>query len=775
MEQKKKSFSQKLMLDKYNFSGAIFIKEKLRSNPLPEDSHFSKNINFEYDMIRAAPIGGCVGVIHMTGGNENFIALYDSCLNFIRKIPSPVPSPIKDFFITPEEVIVLLYEHNEIYAMDQRGKKIESKIICQGEYIITSAFYDYGLFLFTFSGKVLHVKNFITMEVEVFAEENTEDTMLIPNLKNVAVVPPNDEHDFVVWGYATRPETFEYMLICIQEGDIQSVHFPDEINLMRFSANYQLALVLCQDSVYICSSTFDRAFDRLQIDGVPLKNATWCGNSSVLIYTENEMIMVGDTEQILSWPMEKGCTFTTEFDGARVISHDDIWYIREVMGAPLDFIKEDNEAPSYKFFSAVSDPRSFVNSDPIVEMSSELPKAIEGCLDCCKFYRNQDFVRSLLLCVAKFKNKVEDYNTQDYLDAITNIKITSNISKEPVNMPLTESQLLHLGYRRLLLRLCNRFLHFYAFRIAEFLNDYEELIYSHWANCMLRSNASPTEIVRRIKNNGYNFDYVELATLAFDLADELNDPQKKELALNLLKENKVKSHSVPLLIRQGQWSAAVEAAVTSNDISLIAYVLNSATEQYQDDIVRKCISQNKIALSCWLKLHPEESEISNLLMKSGSTRTSRYYRMINGDDIKRIKADSKKDKTSSKLDLEIYDRINDLKETAAKFNIEFTNDLTAYKLFDKVLEATGEQKIAMNVAKALKMSSDEILNRMIEMAIKLNKDELMRDGAKIASQDDIYNAILDLADAGRNREAMYMINFIKSNEKKEELEMQLSN
>ncbi|KAH0790413.1 vacuolar protein sorting-associated protein 16 [Histomonas meleagridis] len=772
MESKKKSFAQRLMLDKYDFSGATFIKEKLRSEPLPPDSHFSSNINFEYDIIRAAPEGGCIGVIHKSGDNENFIALYDSCLNFIRKIPSPVPSPIKDFFITPEEIILILYEHNELFAMDQRGNKIESKIICQGEYIITSAFYDYGLFLITFSGKVIHVKNFTTMEVEEFAEEVGENSMLVTNLKNIAILPPNDEHGFIIWGYATKPETFEYMLVCIQQGNVQSVNFPDEIMSMHFSANKQLALVLCQDSIYICTSTFNRSFVRLQIDGIAVKCAMWCGDSSVLISTDDEMIMLGNTNKILTWPMEKGCIFTTEPDGARIISHNNIWYFREVIGAPLDFIEQDEKSPSFRFFSAVSNPRSFVISDPLVEMGSDLPKAIEGCLDCCKFYRNQDFIRSLLLCVSKYKNKIENYNTQEYSETIAHIKITSNLAKEPVNMPMTESQLMSLGYQRLLLRLCNRFMHFYAIRIAEFINDYEELVYTHWANCMIRSSASPTEIIQRITNNGFNFDYVELATTAFDLADELNDPQKKELALGLLHENKVKSHSVPLLIRQGQWGAAVEAAVNSNDTSLITYVLNTATEQKQDDIVRQCISQHKIALHCWLQIHPDETDVADLLLKSGSVRDARYCRYMKGEDLKNIREEAKKDKTSK--DSEIYDRINDLKETAAKYKIEYTPDLTAYKLFENILEAKFELKNAMAAAKALKMAPDEVLGRAVDVAIRNNKEDLMKEAAKGANQEDLCELILDLADSGKKKEAKMLLSYVRSSAERLQIEKQIS-
>ena len=156
----------------------------------------------------------------------------------------------------------------------------------------------------------------------------------------------------------------------------------------------------------------------------------------------------------------------------------------------------------------------------------------------------------------------------------------------------------------------NRFLHYHAIKIADFIGNYDDVVYSHWGNSMIRSHETPENIVKRIKDIGYNFNYVELSTCAFDIASQSIDEdvksQKEELALLLLKENTVKSKSIPLLIRREQWSAALETALNSYDSTLVSYVINAVIERNQIDTIKQQILQNPISLDSWLRLYPDE-------------------------------------------------------------------------------------------------------------------------------------------------------------------------
>lgn len=750
--------------NQYDLAGSTFITEKLLSSPLSPTSFFSAHINFNYDKIRFAADGGCFGVIHTDFEDiGNSIVIYDSCLNYVRTLDLSQynESKIKDFYITPEEIFIVLFNDNYVLVVNQKGNKIVGKYVTD-EFIQLSEFYENGLILVSFSGIVFNVKNFAKLEVEEFARNER----IIQALNYIKVLPRNNNHGLIIWGVALPVSDDEKQkLVCIQKNNVQAIDFQHEVIRIEFNADYSMALILAKGTILICSSTLDEAYNQLDID-FDVLDIKWCGISSILISTGEQIIMIGNTDKTLTWAMENGCIFTTEVDGARIISNNDISYIREVSGAPLDFIKQNIESIPFKFYSKVSQPKLFAISDPLIEMQNDLQNAIDGCLETCKFFRNQEFVKNLLLYICKYKSRIKNYDTHEYSNLITSTRIIFNMSKEPINMSLTEKQLNHLGYYRLLLRLCNRFMHYVAYKIADFLNDYDELIYSHWANCMIRSGADPQTIIDRIKKNDHNFDFVELATYAFEIADETIDKQKEQLALGLVNENHIKSRSVPLLIRQGQYSAAIEAAIQSNNSQLIEYVIKVATESNQDDSIKDIIVQNKAALNIWLQLHPEDPLKSELLYKCGFSSESMLLRMKEGEEISKLRDESKKDKNT--LDYEIYDRLNSLKLLADKYGIEYGPDLTPYSVFDQIIKI-GDKNDIKNSAKLLKLNDNEIFRRKVEVGLLTSNKELIISAAKDAKQKHIYYLVLDLLDRNQKETAALLIEFIKSAEMVDEL------
>ena len=337
-------------------------------------------------------------------------------------------------------------------------------------------------------------------------------------------------------------------------------------------------------------------------------------------------------------------------------------------------------------------------------------------------------------------------------------------------MPLTEAQLRHLGYPNLLLRLCNRYQHLHASRICEYVSEKSEVILTHWAHCLVRSHGTIEEILEKLSAST-NVDYVELATCAFDLAEAELDPeaseQRRQLALALLKKNKVQSRSVPLLIRRNQWAEAVESAVNSNDSSLILYVLKTATERCQDDIVKQCITNHVLALEAWLKLHPLESNKAELLEKTGLLRDSLYFRFQNGEDLTILKEKAKAEKDP--LDLDVFERKQSVLDACKSLEVDFTEGVTPYSLYDMALER-GDQKLIKTVAKQLKLGNDEILQRKMGYSLKIGDAQYLLDAAREAKERDVLEAAMKLAETGHEQEARMLSDLIKSEDLLEELQ-----
>lgn len=754
----------------HDFETSTYTKESLLPEPLSPGFFFTSHIDYEYDQIRSASDGGSFAVIHKSDESMmHSIVIYDSMLNKVREISGDRKTGIKDFYLTPEEMLAVLYESSLICVYDQRGNLIISKTVCSDQmvFIVVSSFYDSGLFFATYDGHVYHVTDFSKLSVEEFPNCSEFSNYMT---YGIAVPPIEGQHGACLWLHANYNGK---LLICVQESGIQTVDFQDDIKLISFSADYQMAMVLCSDSMVICSPTFSEAYVRLNFSEIAIRDAVWCGSSSVLLTTATKLVMVGDSSNFLTWDMPGGCFVKTEIDGARIVTKNDVLLIREVSGVPLDFIKKKKDSPTLKFFTAVGERRKFAVGDPIADMAEILPEALDGCLYAAKFFRKAALVRTLLGAVSRYKRNVEKYDCTQYSHIITNVRIVCNLAEYPLNMPITDAQLTHLGYPRLLLRLCNRYQHLYASRICEYVGERNEVILTHWAHCLVRSHGTIEEILSKLASST-NVDYVELATCAFDLAEAETDleasEQRRQLALALLKKNKVQSRSVPLLIRRNQWAEAVESAVNSNDSSLILYVLKTATERCQDDIVKQCITNHVLALEAWLKLHPDEPNKAELLEKTGLLRDSLYLRFKNGEDLNVLKEKAKAEKDP--LDLDVFERKQSVLEACKSLGVEFSEGITPNSLMDMAIER-GDAKLVKTVAKQLKLGSDEILNRKMEYSLKTGDAQFLLDAAREAKERDVLDVVMRLAETGHEQEARMLSELVKSEELVEELQENL--
>jgi hypothetical protein len=733
------------------FETSVYSRESLLSRPLPSSEFFPRSVNYEFDAIRSAPDGGLFAVIHKSRAESlmQTINLYDSCLNHTGVITAVGHSNVKNFTVTPEEMVIVLSEDTTLTVFDQRNNPVYSKKLVNERLVlcVASAFYEGGLFFMTFTGQVYHIGDFVSMECEVFA---TVPSDLSNAVKSFTAVPPIEGlHGPLLWGYA---KTGTEILMCIQQDSVQQVEFQDEIRQISFSSDHQIALVLFADSILICSPVFDRGYARVIFNDWTVRQAVWCGSSSVLVTTPTKLIMVGDSETTLEWETPDGAWVCTEVDGARVVTKNDVWLIREVVGVPLEFIEKSRESVGLRFFLKVGNPVRVAKRDPIPKLLPSLPDAIRACLEAAKFFRKSDLVRTLLRMVSQYQYRLENYDSTEYSTIVNQVRVVTQLAVSPVNMPMTIAQFEHLGGDRLLFRLCNRYLHFSAFRMADQLGGKVEAIYAHWAHCLLRSPATADEVIQKLTANNANVDYVDLATVAFDLAEAAKDAtvsaEKRALAHALLKLNKVKARSVPLLIRREQWSDAVEAAVNSNDMSLLVYVLKMASQKNQDEIVKECLNRHAIALGAWFKLHPDDENRSELLAQAGFPREALLLRFIAGEDLSKLKAGAKQAKDD--LSVALFDGHAQLLKAANSLDIEYTPELTAYRLFDLAVEAG---KSPESIGKQLGLERDEVLSLMVDFAVRTANQEKLIEVCSRAKAPELLNVVLDLAERGKEAEA----------------------
>ena len=764
----------------HNINESTFVSEVLLPKPLSPNSDFSRQINFEFDVIKAAPYGGSLAVLH-SSNSENLnklISIYDSMLNFVGNVE--LVESLHDFYITADETLVVIFNTPSIAVYDQRGNQILYHALSeQREYIVASAFWEFGAFISTFAGNVYYISDFSKLNITKFATD--ED--VIPNLTYTAVLPPKPgEHGPILWGIKPSDDDEQSHLVCVQKNSVKVIEYADKIVSFQFSSDYSMVVVLTNNSVDICDEFFRCVNVRLTFSDLYIKSAAWCGTSTILINTNEGLKMVGQSPQPCNFNISSDCFVITEIDGARVITKNNIVYIREVSDVALDFIhyaksltqsdKNNNKSnvasksPSIQLYTTVSVPEDFARSDPLQVLNDVMDEAINGLLDAARFFRRHTFVRQILAIVIRYKDKCQHYDIEKYLKVLSDYRIISQIANSPINMPLTIAQFEQLGNERLVIRLCNRYLHFAAMRIAENLNVRSEIVGTHWAHCLIHCHSPNDVILDKLKLNESLIDRVELANCSFDLSSKLTDPnlsyEKEKLGLALLKSVPVKSRTVPLLIKRGEWQEAVEAAVESNDASLLVFVLKAATDQNQDAIVRQCITKHPSALSGWLSLHPDESERADLYEKSGQLRKSIFYRYKQGQTPEELVVKAKE--AGDTFDMKCFANIIDIKNACKEFGFTYDPTLTAYQIFDRIVESKDPKSIK-SAAKILKLEPDEVFTRRIEVAERICSDEndltsMIGDAVKDASQEVLFDTFSNLMDDNKKNIAVILSKFI---------------
>lgn len=741
-------------------NNSTFVSESLIRPPLPSKNIFAKNINFEYDIIRAAPYGGSFAVIHSSFSQNltKTITIYDSLLNFRHNII--LSESIQDFYFTADEMIVVVFNKPAIGVYDQRGKLILYKNLSeQQEFILASAFWENGIMIATFAGNVYLIYDFSKLIITKFA--NNEE--YIPNVTSALVLPPKEgEHGPILWGIMPTIKSDVTKLIFVQKNRVKAIEYNDQILYTEYSSDFSMVMILTPTSIDICDTFFRSSITKISYPNCNIRRACWCGSSTIILTTDDGVKMIGQSDTSISYDIPSPCFAFAEIDGTRIVTSTQITYVREASGVPLDFIKNNTNSPSLKLFNIVSHQKDFAKSDPLESLREVMDKAINGLLDSATFFRNPSFVKTLLHIITRYKDECTNYNSERYQNVLMYNRIISHLSEKPSNMPLTVKQLLKIGNERLLIRLCNRYLHFLAFRVADYLNYGIELVSSHWAHCLIFSRAPNDEILRKLDKIDNAIDRVELAASAFDLSERSEEVnfkgQKENLGILLLKTVPAKSRTVPLLINRNEWSEAVEAAVESNDSSLLAFVLKSATEKRQDSLVRDCITKHLTALDGWLKMHPNDPQKAELLEKSGLLRDSLFLRFKEGENVEILASKAKEN--NDVLDLDYFNHVATLKNACSQFGVEFDNSITAYKIYDMLIEK-GDKDVLKQAQKLLKLQQDEVIARKLYVAQNTGNNELIQETAKDASQYDLYYAFLNLLDDGNLDLAMKIRGFIK--------------
>ena len=758
---------ESLRKNTYSNKSTTFLVESIISSRLEPRDFFRRIVNFGDDKILAARHGGGFACEHqLSGETPRAVELYDNNLKHILSLfTEPNHGSLSAFYYSVEEMLICIFT-NRACVYNQRGAMVDNVKLFElqpDEFFEFAVFHDFGFFVVTGIGNVYYVSSYQTFKCEWFSKINIDDFDNISGNASAAI-PPNkvvyingeaSGYGPILWIAASKNKN--NFLISVQKDRTQVLPFMAKIHSIKCSPDFSKMALIASNQIYIFNRNCTKCFSVINIPEIGMRIVNWCASDNLLVSAQNKIILINKSNEVLSIPMDVPYFVVPEIDGARIITDSDVFYIREIYGPALNLVDRNNISPAIKLIYDLSEKLIAAETDlaHTINRPFDLNKALSQCLNAIFFFRNNKINHYLLDKVVKYKSNLKQFDFQRFSNIVTSKRVIEQLAKDPIQIQLTNAQLLTLGYDRLLMRLCNRFQHFIAFRIADYLNVSSEQLYTNWAHSLIFSSASNEEIIKTLSNAGHSFDYVQLADAAYNrnkfmTISNNNDSDKVdskardnvELAKALIDMNAMKSRSVPLLIKWKQWDRAIEAAVQSNNSSLLKYTLKTFQQEISsqtylkgDDhdlnslkkLVDKTLLNNPIALKVWISLNPDDPSITDLLIKSGNKKKA-----INREFISLLDSINEKSHVDYPCLIEKTQEINKkANKSGESFGIQYTQSFSnmlklcmdlnikyveaPIEAIDEVIKANGNIHEARE---RLNLSKEEVMARKLTIGFE---------------------------------------------------------
>ncbi|PWN22612.1 hypothetical protein BCV69DRAFT_311398 [Microstroma glucosiphilum] len=328
-----------------------------------------------------------------------------------------------------------------------------------------------------------------------------------------------------------------------------------------------------------------------------IRQIEWCGNNTVALAFDSEVVMVGPFGDSLRYFYSAGIHLVPEVDGVRIIGAERHDFIQKVADSTSAVFRPGSSEASAMLFDASESfsRRSPKADDGIRAIRSELAVAVDTCLDAAS--QEWDVIwQKRLLRAANFGKSFLDpssYDPTNFVAVSRRLRVLNNLRSYEIGIPLSYEQFESMGVTALLSRLTNRNHHLLSLRVASHLSQRLDPILKHWArakiaqagvsrgtyNARRGTDAASIEdeelcatIVRKFEDLGKANDaavtvsYSSIATSAFQAG-------RVRLATKLLDYEPRAVDQVPLLLKMGEDKLALQKSVESGDTDLVYHVL----------------------------------------------------------------------------------------------------------------------------------------------------------------------------------------------------------
>lgn len=305
------------------------------------------------------------------------------------------------------------------------------------------------------------------------------------------------------------------------------------------------------------------------------KELMWCGSQAVVGHWDDMMCIYGSKGQSVQYPYDGPFHLIQEIDCVRVVSETTHELIQKVPFVVEKIFRINSTAPgSYLMEASRQFQLHSHRADEYIRLvKPDLPIAVQDCIDAAAFEFSPD-VQKKLIRAAQFGKCffMDPELTEHFVKTGRWLRVLNSVRDPKVAIPLTSTQMAHLGERVLLDRLIWRRLHCLAGYIASHLHmkDGKTRVLSHWA-CykVTQPHLDNESAAREIGEKLRGVPGISYTMIAMKAAEK----GRKALAIKILEYETHSKLQVPLLLSLGEGPTALLKATASGDTDLINIVL----------------------------------------------------------------------------------------------------------------------------------------------------------------------------------------------------------
>ncbi|XP_066488126.1 vacuolar protein sorting-associated protein 16 homolog [Tiliqua scincoides] len=356
----------------------------------------------------------------------------------------------------------------------------------------------------------------------------------------------------------------------------------------------------------------------------PPKQMVWCTRSrskqrAVVMAWDRRLLVAGNTEQCIQYPLDEDSYLVPELDGVRIFSRLAHEFLHEIPEASQEIFRIASMAPGALLLEAQKEyeKESQKADEYLREIKDQklLSEAVRQCIEAASYENQPDIQKSLLRAASFGKCFLEKFSPEPFVETCRDLRVLNALRDYQIGIPLSFDQYRQLTTEVLLDRLVLRRLYPIAIKICEYLrlSEFQGIsrILAHWACYKVQQQENSDEEVAQAINQKLGdtpgISYAEIAARAYECG-------RTELAIKLLEYEPRSGKQVPLLLKMKRSPLALSKAIESGDTDLVYTVVLHLKNELNRGTFFMTLQNQPVALSLYRQFckHQELDTLKDL-------------------------------------------------------------------------------------------------------------------------------------------------------------------